>query len=158
MTAQMHLSPHSSLPRAVIAGMAVGLVLVAAVADATVKVTEPSARTISVSDVIAVARVNRVLGHEPFTNKNPPSVLVTVQDVIKGATRGEVIRIVGWVRFRGADTAAHRCAALSARRELRGPFARLSDRVHRFRELRASLHESHVLRVGQHYQTRRRDE
>ncbi len=78
-------------------GLAVGIALFASVAYATVKGTEPSARTISVSDVIGVARVDRVLGREPFTNKNPPSVQVTIRDGIKGATRGEVIRAVGWV-------------------------------------------------------------
>ena len=102
MTARMLWSSHSGRPRAAMAVMAVGIVLVAAGAYATIKVTEPSARTLSVSDVIVVARVDRVLGHEPFTNKNPPSVLATVQDGIRGATRGEAIRIVGWVT--GAPT------------------------------------------------------
>ena len=73
------------------------LVVVPAGAGATVAVEEPSPNTISTSDIICLARVDRVLGAAPFTNRNPPDVFVTVQDGIKGTQRGETLQILGWV-------------------------------------------------------------
>ena len=70
MTSRIGYSIHSVWPRAAVV-LAAGIILVAAMAYATVKIDEPSVGTISASDVIGVARVNRVLGREPFTNKNP---------------------------------------------------------------------------------------
>ncbi len=68
-----------------------------ACACADVVIEEPSVGTISDSDIIAVARVDRVVGRGPFTNAKPPIVMVTVENGIKGAGRGEEIRILEWV-------------------------------------------------------------
>lgn len=76
--------------------VASGLLLGACVC-ATVIIEEPSAGTIADSDIIAVARVDRVVGRAPFTNAKPPIVMVTVEDGIKGAGRGEEIRLLEWV-------------------------------------------------------------
>lgn len=68
-----------------------------ACACATVIIEEPSAGTMSESDIIAVVRVDRVVGRGPFTNAKPPMFMVTVEDGIKGAGRGEEIHILEWV-------------------------------------------------------------
>src|SRR5262249_50520851 len=69
----------------------------ATVAQASVKIPEPSAYTISNSDIICVARVGQVVGTGPFTNKSPPDVIATALDGIKGTKRGHKLRVVGWV-------------------------------------------------------------
>jgi len=64
MTIRKDCSIRAAWPRAALA-LAAGINLVAAVAYATVKIDEPSAGTVSESDVIGVARVNRVLRRKP---------------------------------------------------------------------------------------------
>ncbi len=50
--------------------------------------------------MIAVVRVDSIIGSTQLTNGHPPDVVVTVRDPIKGCLAGEALRVQGWVTGR----------------------------------------------------------
>ena len=76
--------------------VALSVLFVVARSRATIRQLEPSDYTISQSDIICVAEVDRVFGRKPFTNGDPPEVVLTVRVEIKGAKRAESLRLP-WV-------------------------------------------------------------
>jgi hypothetical protein len=76
-------------------------------ARADVYLKEPSTFSIEGSDVIVVATVQAVKGKPPFTNANPPVLVLRVDRAIKGCCEGEVLEVSGWQETNDIIRASH---------------------------------------------------
>src|SRR5262245_25982959 len=58
---------------------------------------EPNEFTVVGSDVIAIGTLEAVQGEQPFTHKHPPDLIFQVTRAIKGCSRGDLLKVLGWI-------------------------------------------------------------